>query len=91
MTPADEIARVAAGLTKAQRELAMESAPGGWGRDDTATGAEVYGAGRWSVARSLVRKRLGDIYEQPELWPPALYFHNQRGLSVAAHLREQGR
>ncbi len=81
--------QIAAGLTEAQRALVIESEPGGWGRDDTACGAELIGAGKWAAARALSRKRLGDVVEDFGMYPPGLYFNTQLGLAVRESLRKQ--
>lgn len=80
---------LAEGLSEAQRRMVLESHPGGWGRDDTACGAELIGAAGWSTARALVRRKLGDIAEDYGMWPPGLYFNNQTGLAVRQYIQEQ--
>lgn len=82
----DDIAEIAGKLSEAQRALVLASEPGGWGRDDTAVGVDLVGARYWNTARALERKVLGDIEEQPDFYPSGLYFNNQLGLAVRAHL-----
>jgi hypothetical protein len=48
----DEAERIAAGLTEAQKRLVLASEPGGFGRDDCATGVEIRGA-QYRAAKAL--------------------------------------
>ena len=85
MTPS----QIASTLTEAQRRMLIESGPGGFGRVDTACGAEVIGIGQLSTARSLERKGLGQVDWFPYAYPKHLYFSNSEGLSVREYLLTQ--
>ena len=80
--------QIAAGLTKAQREVCLSSEPGAFGRDDDGCGAELRNAGQVAAARALVRKGLGDIEDHSPYWPRFLYFNNLDGLEVRRILQE---
>lgn len=67
--------------------MVLASEPGGWDRDDTACGAELHTGPDYQVARSLVRKGLGDIVIDGAGYPRGLYFNNSAlGLALRQHI-----
>jgi len=82
-TAPQALAEIAGKLTGPQRRMLLASEPGGWGRDDTATGVEIRGAD-YRVAASLEAKGLGDYGHGSPYGD--LYFNNADGLAIRSYL-----
>jgi len=84
----DDIAKIAAGLSEAQRRLVLASEPGAFGRDDTSCGAEVWTGGEHMAALALERKGVGNLCRYAH-GMCSLYFNtNTTGLAVRTYLME---
>lgn len=82
----DDIAKIADGLSEAQRKICLASEPGGYGMDNRSIGVELIGVGMISAARALERKGLGYVDEGGGgfAW---LYFNKDWGDSEGLRLR----
>ena len=81
----DDADRIAAGLTKAQRDLLIASEPGGWGRADMACGVELRGPA-YSTAKALAARKLG-TFTSGSVYGD-LYFNSRLGLAVRTILEQ---
>lgn len=77
MTNPADIARA---LSEAQRRLVIASEPGGYGRDDCATGVEIRGA-QYRTARSLERIGVG-VYTYGSDFSDLYFNTDDLGLAV---------
>lgn len=83
MTPAD----LARSLSEAQRKLVLASEPGGWGRDDCATGVPISGT-QYRTAKVLERLGIGTFSHGSPFGD--LYFNTHAlGLAVRAELQKE--
>lgn len=77
-------ADIARALSEAQRRLVIASEPGGYGRDDCATGVEIRGA-QYRTARSLEKLGVG-VYSYGSDFQDLYFNTDDLGLAVRDYL-----
>ena len=82
----DDVAKIAARLSEAQRMIVEASEPGGFDDPDQACGCDIKGAGQHAAAKALERKGVGEVEHYDNI--NTLYWNNALGLAVRTYLME---